>query len=447
MKKIILFASLLFVGFITNAQNINYEVSFEDALLKAKEQGKPLAVLLMMRMPSNANLKIDGLNTKSITDQFNQLFINFKASREDTARAAAIIKKYKINRFPSFVFIDAKGGFMFTDIAKMARADNLQEIINKAINFSTQKSMVDYDSMYNAGVRSASFLKEYIIKRQGAGLSNNANLIEDYVNNLAIAELARYEEVLFILKSGPYIDSNAYKLALINRNIYDSIYKTEPLQTRVAMNNAIINNSIQSAIANKNLRRAQASANFARSTWTKNYVEADKSWNSRMLQYYHGVSDTSQYITHAMRFYDRHYMNISIDSLQKRDSLKLNKAKANGTVTEFYDSTTQKLKRRTTFAYPKNNADALVLNNVAWKFYEMASKEEQLTKAMLWSRRAIELEPTSGYYDTYAHILYRLRLYSEAEANQKKAIELAKEEKTDVAPFQRKLKKMISKTL
>ena len=448
MKKIILFSAFILVGVIAlKAQSILYEESFEKALLKAKKQGKPVAILLMMRMPSNVNLNTDGLNTKSITDQFNQQFVNFKTSREDSTRAAAIIKKYKINRFPSFVFIDSKGGFMFTDIAKMARVDNLQEIINKALSFSSQKSMVDYDSLYKAGERNASFLKEYIIKRQSAGLNNNANLIEDYVNNLTIAELAKYEEVLFILKSGPYIDSNAYRLTSINKKIYDSIYKTEPLQARVTMNNAIINNSMQSAIANKNLSRAQASANFARNTWTSNYLEAEKSFNSRMLQYYQGVADTAQYINNAIRFYDRYYMNMSIDSLRKKDSLKLINAKAKGTVTEFYDSTTKQLKRRTTFAFPKNNADALVLNNVARKFYQMASKEEHLTKAMLWSRRSIELEPRSAYYDTYAHILYKLTLYSEAEATQRKAIELGKEEKIDVNGFQKTLKKIISKTL
>ena len=89
-------------------------------------------------------------------------------------------------------------------------------------------SVVDYDSAYAAGNYSNSFLKNYISKRQQAGFTDNANLIEKYVDSLNIIDLNNYGVVLFILKAGPLADGRAFKLAYINKNITDSIFKTEP---------------------------------------------------------------------------------------------------------------------------------------------------------------------------------------------------------------------------
>lgn len=63
------------------------------------------------------------------------------------------------------------------------------------------------------------------------------------------------------------------------------------------------------------------------------------------------------------------------------------------------------------------------------------------------SKRSIELSPVSAYYDTLAHLLYRLDFYAEAESMQKKAIELGKAEKRDVKGLQDELEKIQKKTL
>lgn len=70
-----------------------------------------------------------------------------------------------------------------------------------------------------------------------------------------------------------------------------------------------------------------------------------------------------------------------------------------------------------------------------------------LTKAMLWSKRSVALKPTSAYYDTLAHILYRLGFYAEAESTQVEAIECAKSEKRDYKNLQAELIKIKTKAL
>jgi len=336
---------------------------------------------------------------------------------------------------------------MFTEIAFLSRPQPLLDIAEKAIAATKEKSLVEYDSSYASGNYSTVFLKDYILRREKAGITNNAELIEKYVFGLKVSDLYNYDDVLFILKAGPIADGNAYKLASLNRQLIDSIFKTEPLADRIAMNNATITNTMNSAIANKSISRAIAAANFTRSTWASNSLEGQKNCSLKMMQYYKGVKDTTKYLQQASGFYEQYYMRLTVDSVRKRDSLNYITAKKNAreiSRTSINDTTTR---RAFSFSYTKDSY-ATELNNVAWTFYQMAvNKNDYLLKAMLWSRRALELSEKPAFYDTYAHLLYRLKFFDEAESMQRKAFELGKADKIDTKLFQEEYEKIRKKTL
>ena len=446
MKCILFLAVLLNCFFYLGAQKIKYESSFEKAKNIALQQHKPVAVLITIRPPASAIHFMKGLEDKAVVEKFNNDFINYTADREDTAASRSIIAYYNIYRFPSFIFLDSRGGLLFSDIAFVSMPASLLDIADKAIAATKGKSLVDYDSAYTAGASDARFLKEYILKRKAAGIADNANLIEKYVNGINVTDLNSYAEVLFILKAGPVADSNAYKLAYLNRHITDSIFKAEPLADRIAMNNATIQNTMASAIANKNISRAVAGAEFTRKSWASNYSEGQKNWYLKMLQYYGGVKDTANYLKNAVLFYDQYYMGISVDSIRRKDSLDYevakNRARQNAQVVPG-----DTIRRTFSFAFPKNSI-AGDLNNAAWYFYLAAgNNDDYLLKAMLWSRRSIELSQGAAFYDTYAHLLYRLKFYEEAESMENKAVELGKTEKAETKTFQEEYKKIKNKTL
>jgi hypothetical protein len=431
----------------TQAQKINYESSFEKAKSLAIQQKKPLAILITIEPPVYSPNFQNGLKDEKVIEKFNSSFINYKADRSDTAASGKIIKEYRIYRFPSFIFLDSKGGFMFTDIAFLSRPQSLFEIAEKAISSAKEKSLVYYDSLYAAGNISNGFLKEYILRREKAGITANAELIEKYVFELKVSDLYNYGEVLFILKAGPTADGNAYKLASLDRHLIDSIFKTEPLADRIAMNNATITNTMSSAIANRSIQRAMAAANFTRGTWANNPIEGQKNWNLKLLQYYKGIKDTTKYLQQASSYYEQYYMRLTIDSVRRRDSLNYIKAMKNAkevSRTWINDTT---LRRTLSFTYSKDSY-ATELNNEAWTFYQMAvKKNDYLLKALMWSRRAIELSPTPAFYDTYAHLLYRLNFFDEAESMQKKAIDTGKANNIDTKQFQKEYEKIKKRTL
>ena len=429
------------------AQKIKYEASFEKAKSLSVQQKKPLAILIIIEPPGYVPDFLNGLNDEKVIEKFNSSFINYKADVSDTAASGKIIKAYRIFRFPSFIFLDAKGGFMFTDIAFLSRPQPLLDIAEKAISSTKEKSLVEYDSSYATGNYSTAFLKDYILRREKAGITGNDELIEKYVLGLKVSDLETYSELLFILKAGPLVDGNAYKLASLNKHLIDSIFKTEPLADRIAMNNATIINTMNSAIANKSISRAMAAANFTQGTWSGNPYEGQKNWNFKIVQYYIGVKDTTKYLQQASGYYEQYYMRLTVDSVRRRDSLNYVTARKNARVNSMAIINDTTIRRTISFSYSKDSY-ATELNNAAWTFYQMAAnKNDYLFKAMLWSRRALELSAKPAFYDTYAHLLYRLKFFDEAESMQRKAIESAKAGKRDTKRFQEEYEKIKKKTL
>jgi hypothetical protein len=72
---------------------------------------------------------------------------------------------------------------------------------------------------------------------------------------------------------------------------------------------------------------------------------------------------------------------------------------------------------------------------------------DYLFKAMLWSRRSLELSPKAVFYDTYAHLLYRLKFFDEAESMQRKAIESGENEKIDTRIIKEQYEKIRKRVL
>jgi len=59
--------------------------------------------------------------------------------------------------------------------------------------------------------------------------------------------------------------------------------------------------------------------------------------------------------------------------------------------------------------YGADISDAFDLNNSAWNIFLRSTDTAELKKALSWSDRAVKLDPTANWMDTYANILYKLK--------------------------------------
>ncbi|SKB86468.1 thioredoxin family protein [Daejeonella lutea] len=444
-KSIIVLCALLLCSGIARSQTIKYESSLAKAEKESIAQNKPLSILVTIQPPAFVNNFLSGLQDEQVVKKFNENFVNFKIDRSDSA-SKEIITKYKLQGFPVFVFVDSKGGLLYQRVGNLP-PPMFSAMLDEAMERSKGKSLVEYDRQYASGNDSVAFLKEYINKRINAGITSNADIIEKYVNNLAVRDLNNYNEVLFILKSGPLADGRAYTLVNTNRKMVDSVFKREMYDVRVAINNRIIENTMASAIATKNMARAFAASAFTQRTWNSDFLQGQKSSSARMLQYFSAIKDTTAYFRQAIQHYDRFYMNIGVDSIRKLDRKIEDQARSNANEQAALSRPPGAGIRSVSYAVPSSTT-AADLNNGAYNIYMTGTRNQNtLSKAMLWSKRSIELIPNAASYDTLAHILYRLGFHAEALTTQEKAIALAKEEKSDVKQLQDELLKIKNKTL
>ena len=428
------------------AQKINYEKTLDAAKTKSEQLNKPLLIQITIQPQSPEANYLKEISIPEVVIKFNKEFINFKLDRVDTA-ARKIISNYRITSFPAFIFLDSKGGLLLKDFGGSSQAQKYLTMADIALSRSKEKSLIDYDKEFKAGGFDGDFLKKYINKRMNAGITDNALLLDRYVEFLRVADLADYQQVLFILKGGPLAQGKAFRLAYLNAKIIDSIFKTEALEIKQKINNAIINNTMAYAIARKNVQWATAASNFTRTSWGKDFRLAQKNSSLKMIDYYWAVKDTANYLRQAFYFYDQHYMNISKDSIAKLNAKNVEEAKK-AAIEQAKKSKTDS-NRNTSYrvSYTTNQIPA-ELNNAAFYVFLTGTKNTNyLNKAISWSKRSIELEPIYGFYDTLAHLLYRLEFYAEAEVTQIKAIELAKEKNINTTDLQNELNKIKQRTL
>ncbi|WP_316827911.1 hypothetical protein [Pedobacter miscanthi] len=471
MKKLFTLILSLFIAYSSGfAQELKNSKSLQTALEKSSSSKKPVLLILEVtgiprptNLPPNAKVSFkSALDEPEVINRINENFIVYKTTMTDTS-VRSIIRDANVKSFPAFVFLHSNKDVFYKDFGNSTDQKKYAIMIDKALLASKDASISDLEAEYHADKSNNMLLKKLIDARKKIGFTNNAQFIEQYANNLKIGDFNDYQNVLYILEAGPFSDGNAYKLASTNRKIIDSLYKTEPYPRRTAINNAIITNTIADAAKTKNTPRAISAASFARNTWKRDYINGEKAYHTQILWYYSTVKDTASYLRTASYFYDNYYMTIGADSIKKiekrnQEALtkkhiasmpqqkQISKEKLDS-LQKIYGKTTVTQSSMVTFGSPSNSY-ANELNNAAWKFYETGTKNlNYLTKAMLWSRRSIELNPIAGYYDTLAHILYRLGYHEEAIKTQETAIDKAKNEKTPIANLESELKKIKAKTI
>jgi hypothetical protein len=439
MKKILLLFTAILQLTLAYSQEINYQKTLDDAKSIAAQKNKPIFILINTPAASSSNLPnySSGIDSKEVAAFYNKNFINYRVSISDSA-ASSLRREFRPAIFPAYIFLDSKAQLVYKSGGNNSSPQKYLDISHEALKrIASGKTISYYEELNKKGTINATQLKEYISLREELGLFDNAELADQYVDFLSVKSFDDYNEVKFVLQAGPYINGKAYKLCHLNQKTYDSIYKHEPIEIRKAINGHIITNNRDKAIRTKNLLLAQEMSNFIRNSWGKNYREAYKGSTFSMLTYFKAVKDTNNYYWQASNYYDINYLNISADSAKKLQKVYMDRLKESANeqhknekiYTKVMPSNSVVHKEIVIKPFPPANIVATELNNAAYDFYLLGTHNSvHLFKALIWCRKAIELRPVSSYYDTMAHIMYRLNFYDEALLNQQKSVEMAMNE-------------------
>jgi tetratricopeptide (TPR) repeat protein len=462
MKRRLL-SCLILLSSIAAFGQISYEKDYATALKKARVRKTPLFIYITPDSKVPAASYTSGINLPEVVKFYEENFTSLRLPLS-LPETNVLTSKYQINRYPCYLFLDTNENLLFrwfnNDQGSKFYLDLGEEVLQRMESKST---IFQYEQRYANGQLSKDVFKDYINIRRKTGITNNAKLIEEYVKLLTIAELDNPAEILFILRAGPYAYGKAYSFAYNNNRLANETFMALPVQERIEINNSISENTINEAILTRSIQMAQQVSNFATNIHT-DYKEGERQSAWKMISYFKGVGDTANFFRNASYYNDKYFMSVSIDSVkkakaenQKNIDLIYNFRKVKPKVVKpaalkgtEQRKTTIVTSRIVTISGSSNNVSSF-LNNAAWEFYQLGTKNSNhLSKALLWSKRSIEMDPVPTYYDTLAHIFYRMGLYDEALLNQNKAIDLTEKEPkliSQVAGLKSELNKMKERSL
>ena len=448
------------------AQSIHFEKdSLTQVFAQALQQNKPVFVLLAAPPPPAAlppALKKarseSGLNTPAVTAALNQDFLN-KEIAFGSAEGAEVGRRYTITSWPTYLFFSPDGELLYRRSGNTSTGQRyLQDLQAVRQAQADPQSLSGLRAQLRQGNPSASLLRQYISKRRQLQQAIEPALLDVYAEQLPVNAFDKASEVVFVLESGPVVGSKAYQLTRLNMKMYDSLYQALLLPQRLAINKAIITNTMAQAIATHDRNLAGKAAEFARASWSKNYARGLTAYETNMLRFYSATKDTASYLRQALNYYDRTNLTVSADSARKvvaalhafRQAQAANRQRL-ATAGAVAGLPAGPATATTVQAVPIGGPPPsflMDLNNAAWSIYQTGTRNSQyLWHAAQWSKRTVELDPAPYNYDTLAHLLYRLRFFYEAEAMQQQAVTMAREEKTTTTAYEQELEKMKKRTL
>lgn len=405
------------------AQSPFRDISFNEALVQSAETGK----LIFLQYESEACLRCNEVANKAFEDkelssELEKSFICIRISVTHPDRELTGRLYNTASGFGSFI-IDRNKTLILSYRRSSTRASDYKEQIETALNRSGEEIRVnELEKAYRNGDKSIGLLELLLAKKKNLNLETDS-LLNDYVSILSPDSLRSKRTLVFIANMAPLIGSAADKELRKDDMLFNQAWYMLPLKERIKINNRIIQRSLWQAVKDKDPVYANRIAAFARSTYAGNPMAGEKAYENNMLNYYKGVNDSSNYLLSAIPFYDKYYMQVSVDSIKRNDSLNLRKVFENGNVSTNTTSNPGIVKQTVQYAtiaqfYTRE------LNEAARNFYGMTSNPVYISKALEWSKRANEFFEVAEAMDTYARLLYKTGNKSEAIVWEEKAIAL-----------------------
>jgi thioredoxin-related protein len=375
MKK---FLSTLFLlsSLFYFSQGIVFENSdFKNSLAKAKKENKLIFLDAYTTWCGPCKLMAKNIFTqKSVGDFYNAHFVNAKIDMEK-GEGIELAKKFKVNAYPTYLFIDGNGEVVHRTLGYVEVPDFLQ--FAKDAEDPTRR-IGALKKQFEAGEKNLEFLK------------NLANLTVYTEPDFTAKVLERY----FAEKKD--LDKDDTDLLLQATTSAESpLYKV--FESKKADIVAVVSDATYNKINNNLKLKVISSKAYNKETRSYNddyfFTEAEKVVGKEEAKKY----ILSQKAGNAFR-------NKDIPTYEKL-------------MLEIYKDYT--------------SASSNTLNSAAWNFFENVSTRSSLETALLWAQESVKKDGNYANMDTLANLYNKLGNKTEAKSWAQKSLELAKKSGED----------------
>jgi thiol-disulfide isomerase/thioredoxin len=221
MKKAIACLGILFFSLLSYSQGVQFEDGkWETILEMAKAQNKIIFVDTYTDWCKPCKFMDQNVFPLEVVGKFfNENFINVKMDMEK-GEGIEIKKRYKINGYPTWLFVDYIGTVVHRD-AGGKPADVFLEVGKRAVDPS--RNLMGMNKKYNSGEHSQEFLRDYIpVLGHGDQKKQQKEIFDDYYNSIPKAKLFNKKDFEVIM-SVVDMDDPAFMFVLKNHQKYKEV--------------------------------------------------------------------------------------------------------------------------------------------------------------------------------------------------------------------------------
>ncbi len=449
-------ALLLLAPTLAFSQGIHFEDGdWKTVLAKAKKESRLVYVDVYTTWCGPCKvLAATIFPQKEAGDVYNARFINYRIDAEK-GEGIALAKKYKVNGFPTHLFIDPKTeAVIYRPMGAPQTVAGFNEYAETALAEKADPMTWEvYTRDFKAGKRDPQFLKAYLIKAERLEQPNDA-ILDAYLATLDTKALPD-STLYFIADQTKTIWNNAVPVLYAYRERLDARDTGENYDSYQGLSERWLYPSYEVMLAEKNEGKLARLEDFIR----KNIPEEDQIGQTFFYRkrFYENTRNKAKQraaeTEEANLYAEMKLADFAAGDAKVRKSL-------DGQIR--YQLAAQELPAGADLdtIVARNiarNAGALrsvraaeTLNSLAWKIYEdKKATPADLAQALKWSAKAMEFtSPHPAQWaanaDTHASLLYRTGKKSDAVALEEKAVEALKTagEKDEAASYTKTLQKM-----
>ncbi|MBK6860639.1 MAG: tetratricopeptide repeat protein [Saprospiraceae bacterium] len=371
----------------------------------------------------------EGLDDPELSKLFNTTFYNIKISTRSTY-FNELTKLFPKIEYSGFAFITPDNYLIeyvsYTTNSKPYYKNLTKNILEKnaliekalSSDFNSSTDSLDYKFV------ETEIYRNNILQRATDSLVTSY-IARKYKDSMLITDL---DDALLILKAGlPLRNPIRMRLKKSITSIQnDSLWYSLPLEQRIAINEQITEKSLKEAVKTKDKMFAYEIAEFYQN------INSDKAWGTInnfnvLIRYYTALKDTDRIVSMS-RFLVTHLVSI-IDS-QWIHSRALYNNFANEDLSDYLSQINHCV------------WNALIVSKSDKYFKDIASV---MNTTLAWFKYAGTSSAylKNAYYDTFAHVYYRLGDYEKALQLEQEALELSKStDKSNVKKIKRKIEFM-----
>jgi tetratricopeptide (TPR) repeat protein len=328
----------------------------------------------------------------SIADYYNKTFICASFDMEK-GEGMNLRRKYVVNAYPSLIFITPDENMVHERVGAPQKVSDYFEMAKIALN--PEEGLSAYLKKYKAGNNSPQFIQTYLVRLAEAYMPVNL-VLKQYFATQSEADLFNRVNwnIIYKFVNGDKDNEATFDFLFKHRSEYAKIYSKDSVNNKISEVYLMALRGVAYDNPNPKIADSLYKADKDK-VKSSGFEEAEKVIFTADLEWLQRKGKSQEFLDLAYENMDKYY-----------------------------------------------SEDPAMLSRVSWFVSSMTTDVKYLEKALSWSRKSVSIHAVPFSTDTYASILFKTGKKEEAIKQEKKVIELAKQQKISTTPYDEALKKM-----